>query len=890
MPRWFTRLRLRLRSLIFHARVERELQEELNYHLTRSMEERLAGGLQGREAHESARRSMGAVAQNMEACRDMRGLNIVQYGVQDLRYALRQLARQPAFACTAVVMLALGVAASVSIFGFVEAALIRPLPYHDQSALVSVFGTWKVKTARANLSYLDYVNMRERNQTFSSIDVYDVRTGRTLTTAAGTERIATPRVSAGFFRTLGVSPIIGRDFVPTDEGAGASGTVLLTWGAWQTRFGGRPDVVGETLTLDGEPHAVIGVLPRDFHFAPIGPADAWTTIRWAQGTISCWQRRGCRSLQGIARLPNGISIRNASETFDGVMASLREQYPESDRDLGVNLVPLREVIVGEVRPVLYALISAAGLLLVIASINIVSLLLARSDSRMREIAVRNALGASARRLAQQFAVEAVTLVAIGGAIGLLLAAWTMRLLTMLLSAAALARMPYLATIGLNLRLVQFAAVVLIMAAAVFALAPLTRISRSARVAGLKEANRGSAGMTWRRFGAGLVVAQLALAVVLLVGAGLLGKSLSRLLGLDVGLNPDHLLTLSVGPKPGELTKEESFRFSARVAERVLAVPGVTAVGYAEQLPLAPGIAPTSNFWVMGRAPEAQREESHPSRRVSAGYFVALQARLLRGRYFTEPEVTSMRPVMIINQSAAERYFPGADPIGQSIVFGRPGGPDASAPREIVGVIADIKDGPLEMTPRPAAYVPFDVSGGSALVVRVSRGDSTLFPSIASAIRELWPGASVSGQMTMRERMNRLPSAHLHRSSAWVVGGFATLAFVLSVVGLYGVVSYSVGLRRREIGVRMALGAARSSVYRLVIGEAAWVVCAGAAIGVLAAIGTATMMRGLLFGVRSWDIETLVVVCVVLVTAALFASYVPARRAASVDPLEVLRAE
>jgi predicted permease len=321
------------------------------------------------------------------------------------------------------------------------------------------------------------------------------------------------------------------------------------------------------------------------------------------------------------------------------------------------------------------------------------------------------------------------------------------------------------------------------------------------------------------------------------------------------------------------------------------VPGVQAVGYADQLPLSPGDgAPTSTYWVAGRPDQEQLDEAHPVRRVSAGYFTALQARLVRGRYFTEAEVASARPVLIINQTAAQRYFRGEDPIGKSISFGLPSGAEPSPGRRIVGVIADIKDGPLEMAVRPAAYVPFDEGPGCALVVRTSQAGQTVFPSLVAAIRELRPGLSIGGEMTMTERMNRLPSSHLHRSSAWLAGGFAAMAFLLSVVGLYGVVAYSVGQRAREIGVRIALGAQRRSVYRLVLGEAAWMVGVGTAAGIVCAVAAATLMRGLLFGVYSWDVPTLAAAATVLIVSALLASYIPARRAASMNPIEVLRAE
>ena len=891
MPRWITQVRLRLRSLFHGERVEQELREEMRYHLERLIEEGLGHGLSLDEACISARRRMGPITQNMEGCRDMRGLAFIEQRIQDLRFAARQLLKHPGFACTAILMLALGLAANVAIFGFADATLIKPLPYTDQSRLVAVFGTWREKTERGNLSYLDYVDLRARNRTLSSIDVYDVRTGNALTTSTGAKRVTAPRVSAGFFHTLGITPILGRDFEQSDEGPAAPATVLLTYGTWQARFGGRADVLGQSLMLGGEPHIAIGVLPQNFYFALAGPAEFWLTLRGAGPASPCWQRRGCRSLLGLARLPDGVSPHIAAEGLDGVMQSLREQYPDSNREQGVNVVPLRELILGDVRPILLVLLSGAGLLLLIACINVVTLLLVRSDSRAREIALRNALGVTGVRLALQFATEALVLVGAGGIIGLALAAAGMRFLTNLLSADMVVRLPSLQGIGLNVRLVAFAIGVSLVAAVVFALTPVVRASMSDRFAGLKDGSRGT-GTTWRRVGAYLVIAELAFAVILLVGAGLLGKSLYRLLRVDTGLNPDHLATLSVGLPPGNLRKDESLIFTRQVAERVAAVPGIEAVGYADQLPLAPGDAPTSTFWVAGRPDQEQLEGAHPVRGVSAGYFTALQARLLRGRYFTDADVASARPVMIINQSTAMRYFTGKDPIGQSISFSRPDAAEPSPARQIVGVIADMKDGPVEMPARPAAYVPFDQGGGFgfALVVRTSRSERTMFPTLVNAIRELRPGLAIAGQMTMTDRMDLLPSMHVHRSSAWIVGGFAAMAFLMSVGGLYGVVAYSVGQRSREIGVRIALGAQRRSVYQLILGQSVWLVAVGLALGSALAVGAAQLMHQLLFGVDSWDAPTLATVAAVLAFSALLASWIPARRAASVNPIEVLRAD
>jgi predicted permease len=547
-------------------------------------------------------------------------------------------------------------------------------------------------------------------------------------------------------------------------------------------------------------------------------------------------------------------------------------------------------MLGNVRPVLLMLLGGAGLLLLIACINVVSLLLARSDSRTREIAVRNALGASSIRLLLQFTTEAVLLAALGAGLGLTLAAWGMQFLTSLLSFDMISRMPYLQGIGLNLRSVSFACAVSTLAALVFTFTPVVRMSISRRVDGLKEGSRGSAGTTWRRIGAHLVVAELAVTVILLVGAGLLGKSLYQLLHRDAGFNVDRLATLSVGQVSVHVDHDEAHRQQSRalarqVADRVAALPGVEAVGYADLLPLGPGLAPSSTFWIPGRSDAVQLVEDWPVRRISAGYFRALQARLVRGRYFTDEEVASTRLLMIINETAARRYFRNEDPIGKSIAFG-----GASSPvREIVGVIADIKDGPLETPAHPAAYIPFDQSD-FGLVVRTSQSGQTVFTPLAAAIHESEPGLLVHAEATMTDRMNRLPSTSLQRSSAWLVGGFAATAFVISVIGLYAVVAYSVGQRTREIGVRMALGAPRRSVYRLVMGEATWLVAVGTTLGLIGAVISASQMRGLLFEVQAWDPPTLAITAGVLIASALLASYIPARRAASVNPVEVLRAE
>jgi predicted permease len=891
---------LRLRSLLRRDQVERDLEDEFRDHLERQVEAGMARGLTRDQARDAAMRAFGAIEQRKEECRDMRHVNFIEHRLQDLRFAFRQLLRYRGFATGAIVVPALGIAASVALFGFVDAAMLQPLPYAEPSRLVTVFGTRPDLAAaqnRGSVSYLDFLDWRERNRVFRSVAAYDVRAGFLLETASGPEFVPGVRVTNTFFGTLGVRPLIGRDFAADEEGPTASPAVLISYTAWQRRFGGNPDVLGQTVTLqspwlgNAEPHVVIGVLPADFHFPMTQHAEFWATIRRAQ---PCWGIRSCRSLEAIARLGSGVSAHAASADMTSVLDQLRREYPDHHRSPEVaKLIPLRDVMLADVGRVLIMLLAGSLLLLIIACTNVTSLVLARTDSRAREIAVRNALGASSARLVLQFATEALVLAGTAAAFGVVLAAWAIRFLSSLLTTDMISRMPYLQGIGFNSRLVVFAVIVTAIVACVFALTPLARISVSETLGRLKDDNRATAGRTWRRLGAHLVVAELAVAVVLLVGAGLLGRSLYRLVHVDLGFNAQQLAELSVGPRSfrmtsaasGDTSKDPPGELARQIAERVAALPGVQSVGYADLLPLSAGLAPSSTFWVLGRAKEEQLPEDWPVRRISAQYFSTLQARLLRGRYFTEEEVASVRPVMIINESAARRYFTGQEPIGRSIALGGP----ASLSREIVGVVTDIKDGPPETPAHPSAYLPFD-QPAFTLALRLSQSQQLRLPTVTAAIREIRPDALVGELTTIVERANRLPSTSLHRSTAWLTGAFAVVAFVLSVVGLYGVVAYSVGQRTREIGVRMALGAPRRTVYRLVLGEASWLAGIGTILGMIGAVIAATLMRNLLFDVSSWDPPTLLGAGSVLLVSTLLASYIPARRAASVNPIEVLRSE
>jgi predicted permease len=884
MSRFLSRLRLKLRSIFLGSRADQELKEELQYHLEREVESGLASGLPFAEAHRGAQRKLGPIMQMREECRDMRGVSFVDHRLQDFRFAVRQIFGHLGFSGTAIFVLALGVCASVTIFGFVDAALFKPLPYARASQLVTAFAARSdgPEQVRGNVSYLDFRDWSDRVRAFSSIAAYDVRAGFLLTTAEGPRLVPGLRVSANFFRTLGVTPVVGRDFDPAEEGASAPATVMLAYGTWQTRFGSRSDVLGQTVTLQGEPHVVIGVLPQGFLFPMAQHAEFWATIR---GDQPCWRLRGCRSLETVARLGNGVSISSAAAAVTSVVEQLRHDYPDVYRDAQVGrLIALRNVMLGDVRPILLVLASGTGLLLLIACINVVSLLLARSDRRRQEIAMRRALGASWVRLIWQFATEMFLLVLVSGVAGVLAAQWGMRSLGGLLSADMISRMPYFQAIGLNVHVLVFACAVCAVLLLVFAFTPVLRSTRDVdRLA----SNRGTTSATWRRFGMFLVAAELGIAILLLVSAGLLSKSFYRWLHVDAGFNTHQLVTAIVIPLSGPANQGRGApgEFALQVANRVAAIPAVQTVGYADFLPLAPGLAPSSTFWIPGRPEDRQLKEEWPVRHVSASYLRTLQATLLRGRHFSDDEVRSARTVAIINETAARRYFPGENPIGRSIAVG-----GASSPaEEIVGIVADIREGPPDAPAHAAIYLPFD-QPIFALVIRTTLPERAVVPAIPAAIRAVRSEVLVTGVTTMTERLDSLPSTALRRSSTWLLGGFAAVAFLLSVFGLYGVVAYSVGQRRREIGVRMALGAQRRSIYRLVLGQAAQVIAVGSALGLLAAVGTATVLRRFLFGVESWDPFTLFAAAAVLIISAMVASYLPARSATSVNPLEVLRAE
>lgn len=802
--------------------------------------------------------------------------------LQDLRYGIRQLRHQRAFAVTATVTLALGIGASAAIFTFVDAALIKPLPYKHPSRLVNLYESIPLGP-RFHLSYPDYLDWKRQNTVFSSLDVYE-NNAFSLTTPDGAQFAEGARVSAGFFRTLGVTPLLGRDFRDGEDQPTIAPVVLLSYGAWQKRYGGRREVLGQTVVLDGKPNIIVGVLPRDFHFAPAEPADYWSTMLGADRNC-----RGCHGLYGVARLRDGVSFSTAYANISAIARQLEKDYPGSNRDQAAYMLPLADVIVGDIRPVLLVLFSGAALLLLIAGVNVASLLLVRSQGRKHEIAIRSALGASPSRLVRQLVTEGLILAGMGSILGVVSAAWASELLLRLIPKDRLASMPFLQGVGTNLHLLAFVAGISCLAGLLVSLIPALRLPFSRTPAVLQEGGRTSAGTAWRKLGAKLVVVELATAVLLLVGAGLLVKSLQRLLQVDIGMQPEQLVTLQTSPPESVYSKpEKAVALERGLMERIGSLPGVKSVSITNVLPLGDADF-TTQIVIVGRPDNGETNEL-TYRRVSANYFATLQARLLQGRYFTESDDSSKPPVVTVNAAFVRRFFPHENPIGKRINY--KDAPPATSAMEIVGVVDEIKEGQLDFAPRPALYIPYNQQALPffSLVVRATQDSLSLLPQMSRVIHELDPSIATFNGETMSARIHDSPAAYLHRASAWLAAGFAMLALLLGVIGLYGVIAYSVSQRTREIGVRMALGAQRNAVLQLVLGEALTLVLAGIAAGLLGSLFAAALMRNLLFAVRPWDLPTYLAVTAALALCALLASYVPARRAAHVDPMVALRYE
>ncbi|MBZ5531161.1 MAG: ABC transporter permease [Acidobacteriia bacterium] len=804
--------------------------------------------------------------------------------LQDLRYGLRTLWKSPRFTVTAVITLAVGIAANVAIFTFVDATLIRPLPYKDSQQLVAIYDTREQTVAsQFEASYPDYLDWKQQNQVFSSIAGYGG--GGTVLRGEGAPVVLPSAVvSDDFFSTLGVKPILGRDFQPGEDLASAPETTILSYGFWQKHFGGKRDVIGRVVTLGRSQVTIIGVLPANFHFAPVADPDLWQTLHATDGLRD---RRNLHWLNVVARLKPGVSQEKAAAGMKVVMEGLERQYPASNTKLRTALVPLNEVIVGQIRPILLLLLGAVALLLMIACSNVANLLLARALSRRREVAVRTALGASRWRLVRQMLTEGILLSLTGATLGVVLAEWMVRGFVAAIPQALLNSMPYIKMMTIDWSVLLFALVVALLTGVLFALAPAFQLSGKHIHDAFRDGARGSQSAGWRRFASSLVVAEVAVSMVLLFGAGVLGKSFYRLLQVDTGFNYRNLTSMAVVmPSAQYKTDAQQIAFYRTLMDRLQSLPGVQSAGITSTLPIGQGN--TSNVVVVGQPFTGQGFEAN-RRSVDTHYFQTLQAQLLAGRWFNESDNAQAPQRVIVNKTFADMFMKGLDPVVQQVRFTYS---DKEKPREVIGVVRDIKEAQLDAAPLPAIYTPYlqDASSFLYLVVRSQQDAAASIPQTQAAIRQLDSNVVTFQEQSMEDFIQRSPVAFFHRYPAWLAGLFAVMALVLGSIGLYGLVAYSVSQRTQEIGIRMALGAQRSNVLQMVLLQGVRLIVPGVVIGMAGGIAAATLARSLLFQVNAWDPAIFAIVTVLLAAVTLAASFIPARTATKVDPMVALRYE
>jgi len=807
--------------------------------------------------------------------------------IQDLRYGVRMLLKNPGFSLMAVITLALGIGANTTIFSVVNSVLLRPLQFRDPQSLVVAWATNRQKGFLENtVSPADFIEWRDQNRVFDKIAAF-VATSYNLTGVDEPELLPSALVSANLFDLLGVAPALGRGFLLEEEKRGDR-VVILSHSLWQRRYGSDPGVVGKSLTLNGAGVTVIGVMPPDFEFPPPGPGfssnrpDLWVPL-----PVDALNSR-TNYLTGIARLKPQITLAQAQAEMTTIASRLGQRHPETNTGWDVALVPLHQQVVGKIRRALLVLLGAVGCVLLIACANVANLLLARASSRRREIAIRTALGAGRARLVRQLLTESLLLSLTGGALGLSLAYWSVRLLASL----NLTDVPRLNHARVDVWVLGLTLVVSLVTGLLFGLAPAAQLSKANCNESLKEASRGMTGGFKRRYARSLmVVSEVALALMLLVGAGLLAKSFFNLMRVNLGFKPDNVLTLSVSLPRGRYPDgQQQIAFFQQALQRITALPGVRAAGAALSIPLGRNTF-GFNFSVAGQPEMLDTERpSATYYAVSPKYFDTMGIPLLKGRDFSEGDAQGAPGVVIVDEALAQRFFPAGDAIGKQLTIHFPQGFGEPTSQEIVGIVRNVKHSSLETESGPQIYEPYLQHPYSAMtfVVHSTTAPLGLASAIRSEIRALDKNLPIAGIKTMEELVGATNAPRQFNTLLLAV--FSTVALSLAVVGLYGVLAYSVSERTQEMGVRLALGAQAGSVLKLVIGQGMKLVVIGVVIGLAGSFGLTRLMAKLLFGVGPTDPLTFISVAALLMLVALFACFIPARRATKVDPMVTLRHE
>jgi predicted permease len=872
---------------------ERELDEELQSHLQMAAQDRADRGETPEQARRAARRELGNVGLIKEVTREMWGWASFERLLQDLRYGLRMLAKSPGFTAVAILTLALGIGANTALFSVVNGVLFNPLPYAHPEQLVWLAES-KPNFATGSISFPNFQDWQKNNQTFTSMGLsrgYSYN----LTGLGDAEQLRARLISSDFFGVLGVNPAIGRSFAPGEDAIGAAPIAMISGGLWKRKFGSSPEVLGKSLTLSGKAYTIVGVVPASFELSLGGFHDIDVYVPIGQWENPLLPKRGAGlGFHGIGRLKPGVTIEQARADMQRVTNDLAAAYPDTDKGIGAGVFSLKKTMVKDLQVFLLVLLAAVGFVLLIACVNVANLTLARSSVRTREFAIRTAMGASQGRLLRQLLTESLLMAFTGGTIGLLLAAWGTKV--------AIAQLPvYLpraAEIGLDARVLLFTLVITLACGIFFGLGPALKSARPNLHDTLKEGGRGGSGSRQRAQGV-FVAVEMALALVLLIAAGLMIRSLSALWSVNPGFDSHNLLTFGVAlPSSMSTAGAPAIRAALRhVNQELAAVPGVQSVS------LSWGATPIVGddediFWIEGQPKPASDNEMSMalSYVVEESYLQVMRTPLERGRFFTPQDNESSSHVVVVDDSFAKEYFGDKDPIGQHIILTNKGGR-----AEIVGVVAHVKQWGLDTDDKEKLhaqlYIPYmqlpDEAmalswNGTGVMVRYDPKTPAIGESMRAAIKH------ISGEhvMTNTQTMDSVISESLatQQVSLILLGAFAVLALGLATSGIYGVISYVVQQRTQEIGVRMALGAKRYDVLRLILAEGMKMAGIGVVIGLAAAFGLTRLMASLLFGVSATDPVTFTVVAMVLAIVALAACYIPARRAMRVDPMVALRYE
>jgi len=875
---------VRLFGISRRARQEREAAEELEAHLEMHAADNIRSGMTPEAARKQALQKLGGIEPTRELLRDQRRIPVVETAWRDLRFAARALRKSPGFAAVTVLTLALGIGANTAIFTIVHTILIERLPYGEPGRLVALWEESVRRPGHPNtISPGNLIRWQERATVFASIAGLSDRRAN-LTGQGEPEELVVQKVTSNFFSTLGVQPILGRGFTPEEGSDGRNGVVVLSFGLWQRRFGGDSSIVGKVIRLNDQPYVVIGVMPSDFGFflksgSQVGKgAEAWAPFAF---TAAMREPNG-RWMSAVARLKPGVDLAAARTQMAAIAAGLAADFPRMDTGWGVKIVPLHDELSGEMRPVLLALFGAVAFVLLIACANVASLLLARGTSRVREMAIRTALGAGRPRILAQLLTENLLLAVFGGAAGILIAKWGVRVLL----AASPADLTGFGPVRLNGPVLAFTAVLSLATAAICGLAPALMGSRPDVQDSLKEGSRGGGtGPRTLVLREAFVVSQVALAVVLLTGAGLMLRSLRALNSVPPGFEAKGVLTARVTLPRVKYDDAKALQFFDQAVVRVSALPGVREAGAVSFLPFA-GLGAATDYQVYGEpAAQAGQDAATVVRICDNGYFRALRIPLLRGRWFTDREIAQRSGVVLISESLARASFPGKDPLGRKIVIDMK---DTNDPSEIIGVVGDIRDIDLARAPSPTVYwPPAELSmNAMTLTIRTQGDPMASVPAVQSVIQSIDKNQPLSDVRTMDQWIAASFARENFGSKVLLL--FAGLALFLAVIGIYGILSFIVSQRAAEIGIRAALGADARAIRVLILRDGTRLLAIGVTIGIPLALLATRTLSSLLYQARGTDVATFCAVVMILAAASLFASFLPANRAARVAPAEALR--